>query len=66
MALLHIFKSTCLTLASTLSSFLPQMTEHGTAIWATAFPGCCFVLVILELIDDGGHIVSGDGRGTGG
>lgn len=42
------------------------MTEHGTAIWATAFPGCCFVLVILELIDDGGHIVSGDGRGTGG
>ncbi|OCL00313.1 uncharacterized protein K441DRAFT_98879 [Cenococcum geophilum 1.58] len=54
-----------LTLASTLSSFLPQMTEHGTAIWATAFPGCCFVLVILELIDDG-RIVSGDGCGTGG
>ena len=51
---LHIFKSTriltSLTLASTLSSFLPQMTEHGTAIWATAFPGCYFVLVILELI----------------
>ena len=31
-----------LTLASTLSSFLPQMTEHGTAIWTTAFSRMLF------------------------
>jgi hypothetical protein len=36
------------------------MTEHGTAIWTTAFSRMLFVLVILELIDDGGRVASED------